>query len=62
MLVELHWSCDLLQHAFLQDGNTIPERERLRLVVGDVHHGGAELSVEARELDARLDAELRVEV
>src|SRR4029079_9812706 len=61
-LVQLHRCRDLLQDSFLEHGDPVAESECLGLIVGDVAHRRAELSVEARQLDSRLDSQLGVEV
>ena len=48
--------------AVSHDDELVGEGERLLLVMGHVDHGGAELALESEQLDARLDAELGVEV
>src|SRR5262245_11389225 len=44
------------------DGHPIGERERLLLVVGDVHGRDAQLLLERTDLGADLDADLRIQV
>ena len=61
-LIELHRRRDLLQHAFLEHGDSVAEGEGFGLIVGDVNHRRAKLPVQARELDACLDAQLSVEI
>ena len=53
---------DLLEQAFVHDGDPLAHRHRLDLVVGDVDDGRLEPLVESRDLGARLDAQLGVEV
>ena len=38
------------------------DRHRLDLIVGDVHHGGAETSLQLDDVGAHLHVQLRVEV
>ena len=61
-VVELLRRADLLQPALAHDGDPVAHRHRLDLVVGDVDDRGLEALVEARDLGARLDAQLGVEV
>ena len=61
-LVELLRRSDLLDLAFPHDRDAIAHRHRLDLVVRDVDRRHAELVLEARDLCAHVDAELRVEV
>src|SRR6266852_4683622 len=61
-VVELHGRSDLLKHAFLQHRDAVAQRERLRLVVRDVDHRRAKFAMQPRQLDPRLDAELRVQI
>ena len=53
---------DLLQLALAHHRDPVAHRHRLDLVVGDVDRRHAELVLEARDLGAHVDAELRVEV
>ena len=62
MLVELGRRPDLLQDAVPHHGDAVTHRHRLDLVVRDVHGCRAEALLDARDLRARLDAQLRVEV
>ena len=52
----------LLDRPVAHDRHALPERHRLDLVVGDVDGRHAETLVQARELGAHPDAQLRVEV
>ena len=61
-LVEPVRRVDLLQLALEHDGDTVPHRHGLDLIVGDVDHRGSEPALERRDLGACLDAELCVEV
>ena len=61
-LVDVLRRPDLLQHALAHHGDPVPHRHRLDLVVGDVHRRDPEPRVQLDQLEARLDAELRVEV
>ena len=62
VVVQLLGRPDLLELALVHDRDPGAHRHRLDLVVGDVDRGRAEALVEARDLGARLDAELGVEV
>ena len=53
---------DLLQLALAHDGDAVAHRHRLDLVVRDVDRRHAEVGLQLRDLRARLDAQLRVEV
>jgi hypothetical protein len=53
---------DLLYASVAHDGDSLAERHRLDLVVGDVDRRHAEAVVEPCELAAHADAELGVEV
>ena len=54
---------ELLDDAGMHDGDAVGERQRLDLVVGDVDHRRlAEPLMQALQLDAKLGAELGVEV
>ena len=53
---------DLLDQAVAHDRDALPERHRLDLVVRDVDGRDAEPLVQARQLGAHADAQLRVEV
>ena len=52
----------MLQNPFLEHGDAIPQRQRLRLIVGDVHHRRDELAVQTRQLYPGLDAQLGVKI
>ena len=60
--VDLFGRADLPDAAGAHDRDAIGERQRLDLVVGDVHHRRADLPVETSQLRPRLDARARVEV
>ena len=62
MLVQRLRAVDLLQLALAQHGDAITHRHRLGLVVRDVDRRDAEVVLDARDLGAHLDAQLRVEV
>ena len=53
---------DLLELALAHHGDAVAHRHRLDLVVRDVDRGDAEVGLQLRDLGARLDAQLRVEV
>ncbi|MCY1496164.1 hypothetical protein D9M68_300920 [compost metagenome] len=61
-VVDRHRVGQLLDHAALHDSNTIGERQRLYLVVGDVDHRVLQRLVQPLDLDAQLRAQLGVEV
>ena len=61
-VVELLRRRDLLQLPLAHDGDAIAHRHRLDLVVRDVDRRDAEVVLDARDLRARLHAQLRVEV
>ena len=61
-LVQLLGRRHLLELALAHDGDPVAHRHRLDLVVRDVDGRHAELVLEARDLGAHVDAELRVEV
>ena len=52
----------LLEQPVAQHGDAMAHRHRLDLVVGDVHRGHREASLQLGELGARLHAQLGVEV
>ena len=60
--VQLLRRCHLLEDAVAHDRHAVTHRHRLHLVVGDVHHRGAEASLQLDDVGAHLDAELGVEV
>ena len=62
MVVERLRVVDLLQLALPHDGDAVAHRHRLDLVVRDVDRRHAQVALELRDLRARLDAQLRVEV
>ena len=62
MVVELVGSAHLLQHAVAHHRQPVAERHRLGLVVGHVHGRGAQPALDAKDLGARLDPQLGVEV
>ena len=62
VVVQVLRGADLLEQALAHDGDPLAHRHRLDLVVGDVDHRGPEALVEARDLGARLHAQLGVEV
>ena len=62
MVVERLGRADLLEQALAHDRDPGAHRHRLDLVVGDVHDGRLEALVEACDLGAGLDAQLRIEV
>ena len=53
---------DLLQLALLHHGDAVAHRQRLDLVVGHVERRDAQVVLQLRDLGARLDAQLGVEV
>ena len=61
-VVELHRRVDLLQHAAAHQRDAVAHRHRLDLVVGDVDGRRLQLVLDAGDLGAHLDAQLRVEV
>jgi hypothetical protein len=61
-VVEPHGRVDLLQDAAAHERDAVAHRHRLDLVMGDVDGRGLELVLDARDLRAHLDAQLRVEV
>ena len=61
-LVQLARRGDLLEHALAQHGDTVAERHRLGLVVGDVDRGRLHPAVHPQDLGAHLAAQLGVEV
>ena len=61
-VVQLLRRGDLLQLAAPHDGHAISHRHGLDLVVRHVDRGDVELLLQARDLGARLHAQLRVEV
>jgi len=62
MVVDVLRRADLLQDTFREHGDPLAERDRLDLVVGHVDRRHADPVVQAFELGAHLDAELRVQV
>jgi len=60
--VELLRDGDLLEDAVPHHGDPVAHRQRLGLVVGDVDRRHAEIALDAGDLRAHLDAQLRVEV
>ena len=60
--VDLGRSRNLLEHALVEHGHAIAERQRLHLVVRDVDHRRAEPLVELLQLGAHAHAQLGVEV
>src|SRR6202042_2297278 len=60
-LVNLSWRADLRQAAVLDNADAGAKRHRLRLVVGDIEDRGAELSLDALELDAQFGPQLGVQ-
>src|SRR3546814_13437044 len=62
MVVELQGRADLLDPAGAQHHDLVGQRHGLDLVVGDVDHGGVEVVVQLRDLDAHLHAQRRVQV
>ena len=53
---------DLLQHAAPHHGDAVAHRHRLGLVVGDVDRRHGEVALDAQDLGAHLDTQLRIEV
>jgi len=53
---------ELLQDTSVEHGDPVAERHRLGLVVRHVHRGHPEVALDARDLGAHLDAQLRVEI
>ena len=51
-VVNLERRTDLLHQAAVHDDDAITHGHRLHLVMGDVHHGGIQLLVEAHQLAA----------
>ncbi len=62
MVVELGRRADLLDAALVEHRNTVGDRVRLLLIVGDVDRGDAELALQHFQLGAHLDPQLGVEV
>jgi hypothetical protein len=62
VVVHVAWRVHLLEDAVLQHGDPVAHRHGLDLVVGDVDGGDPEPPLQRRDLAARLDAELGVEV
>jgi hypothetical protein len=62
LVVEVLRGVDLLQVAVLEHGDPVAHRHRFDLVVGDVHGGDGELTLQRGDLGAHLHAQLRVEV
>ena len=60
--IQLLRRCNLLEHAIAEHGHAVTHGHRLDLVVGDVHHGGAEPRLQLDDVGAHLHTELRVEV
>ena len=60
--VQLLRGGDLLQDALAKHGDTVAHRHCLDLVVGDVDRRGVDLPLDAGDLRAHLDSELRVEI
>src|SRR5205085_1946378 len=60
--VELLGRVHLLELALAHDGDVVAHRHRLGLIVRDVDRGRPELALDAPDLGAHLDAQLRVEV
>ncbi len=60
--VHLGGRTDVLQHAAPHDRDPIGHRERLGLVVGDVHRGDAERPHQRGDLGAQLGAQSAVEI
>ncbi len=60
--VDVLWRADLLQDAVVHHCDPVAHGHRLDLIVRDVHRRDPELGVQLDQLEARLDAELRVEV
>src|SRR5438105_3009870 len=61
-VVELPRRADLLEAPVAEDGDAMPERHRLGLVVRDVDRRDREVRLERRDVGAHLHAQLRVEV
>ena len=61
-VVDLEGRADLLDAALVEDGDAVPERHRLDLVVGDVDHRRPELGLQVLDLGAHVRTQLRVEV
>ncbi len=61
-VVQRHRTIDLLDHAILEHHDTLAERHRLDLIVGDVDHGGTELAVQLRDLGAHAVAQLGIQI
>ncbi len=52
----------MLQATGLDHGDAVAHRHRLGLIVGDVDGGDVDAALDAKDLSAHLDAELRVEI
>ena len=61
MFVELARPRDLLDQAEVHDGDAVAHRQRLFLVVRDVHERGARARLDLLELELHLLAQLEVE-
>ena len=62
VVVHLAGGADLLEHAVLEDRDTVTHGEGLGLVVGDVDRGDAQRALERGDLGTGLDTELGVQV
>ena len=61
-LVHLLRGAALLEEAAGEDRDAVAHRQSLGLVVGDVHGGDAELTLQGGDLRTGLDAQLRIQV
>ncbi len=61
ILVDVTRRADLLDAALVEDGESVAQRQRLVLVVGDEDEGDADLALDRLELDLHLLAQLEVE-
>ena len=62
LFVDVDRRADLLDLALVHNHQAVAEGHGFELVVGDVEAGGAELSLQALDLDAHLHAELGVQI
>ena len=62
LAIERLWGVVLLERAFREYGDAVPERHRLHLIVGDMDRGHAQAFVEAPQLGAQLHPQFRVQV
>ena len=60
-LIDLARRAELNQNALAHDADAVGHRHRLDLVVRDVEHGGAQLALDALELEPQFGAQLGVE-